>query len=62
MSPTGQTRIAAVIGDPVRHSLSPTLMNAAFEATGIDWSYVALEVAAMQLPDALAGVRALGRG
>jgi shikimate dehydrogenase len=60
MSPTGKTRLAAVIGDPVSHSLSPTLMNAAFGATGLDWSYVALEVAAMQLPDALAGVRALG--
>ena len=47
MNPTGQTRLAAVIGDPVRHSLSPTLMNAAFGATGLDWSYVALEVAAM---------------
>jgi shikimate dehydrogenase len=60
MSPTGATRLAAVIGDPVRHSLSPTLMNAAFEATGLDWSYVALEVASARLPDAFAGVRALG--
>ena len=33
MSPTGTTRLAAVIGDPVRHSLSPTLMNAAFKAS-----------------------------
>ena len=60
MSPTGTTRLAAVIGDPVRHSLSPTLMNAAFEATGLDWTYVALEVASAGLPDAFAGVRALG--
>ena len=60
MAPTGATRLAAVIGDPVRHSLSPTLMNAAFEAVGLDWTYVALEVAAERLPDAFAGVRALG--
>jgi shikimate dehydrogenase len=60
MAPTGDTRLAAVIGDPVRHSLSPTLMNAAFAATGIDWTYVALEVASSRLPDALVGVRALG--
>ena len=60
MSPTGATRLAAVIGDPVRHSLSPTLMNAAFEAAGLDWTYVALEVASAGLPDAFAGVRALG--
>ena len=60
MAPTGATRLAAVIGDPVRHSLSPTLMNAAFDAAGLDWTYVALEVAAARLPDALVGVRALG--
>lgn len=60
MAPTGTTQLAAVIGDPVRHSLSPTLMNAAFAATGIDWTYVALEVAPTRLPDALVGVRALG--
>lgn len=60
MVPTGATRLAAVIGDPVRHSLSPTLMNAAFGAAGLDWTYVALEVAATRLPDALVGVRALG--
>ena len=60
MAPTGATRLAAVIGDPVRHSLSPTLMNAAFAAAGLDWTYVALEVAQSHLPDALVGVRALG--
>jgi shikimate dehydrogenase len=43
--PTGATRVAAVIGDPVRHSLSPTLHNAAFGATGLDWVFVALPTA-----------------
>ena len=60
MAPTGATRLAAVIGDPVRHSLSPTLMNTAFAAVHLDWTYVALEVRAASLPDAFAGVRALG--
>ena len=60
MAPTGATRLAAVIGEPVRHSLSPTLMNAAFEAVGLDWTYVALEVGQTRLPDALVGARALG--
>lgn len=60
MTPTGSTRLAAVIGAPVRHSLSPALMNAAFAATGLDWTYVALEVAPGRLPDALVGVRSLG--
>ena len=43
-APTGSTRLAAVIGAPVRHSLSPVLHNAAFAAVGLDWVYVALEV------------------
>jgi shikimate dehydrogenase len=43
---SGHTKVCAVIGDPVRHSLSPTLHNAAFAATGIDAVYVALPVAA----------------
>jgi len=60
MTPSGTTRLAAVIGAPVRHSLSPTLHNAAFAAAGLDWTYVALEVPAGRLPDALVGVRAMG--
>jgi shikimate dehydrogenase len=60
--PTGATRLAAVIGSPVRHSLSPVLHNAAFEAVGLDWVYVALEVAEGRVPEALAGMRALGIG
>jgi shikimate dehydrogenase len=43
---SGATRVAAVIGDPVSHSLSPALHNAAFATLGLDWVYVALEVAA----------------
>jgi shikimate dehydrogenase len=42
---SGRTRVAAVIGDPVRHSLSPAIHNAAFRALGLDWVYVALPVA-----------------
>ena len=41
---TGATRLAAVIGSPIRHSLSPTILNAAFAATGADWAFVALEL------------------
>ena len=55
-APTGGTRLAAVIGSPVRHSLSPVLHNAAFEAAGLDWVYVALEVAEGRVPEALAGI------
>ena len=59
---SGSTRLAAVIGAPVRHSLSPAIHNAAFRAAGLDWVYVALPVDAGGVPDALAGMRALGIG
>ena len=55
-------RLAAVIGSPVRHSLSPAIHNAAFEAVGLDWHYVAFEVAAGDCARALDGMRALGLG
>ena len=51
--------MAAVIGDPVRHSLSPALHNAAFQSLGLDWAYLAFEVARGEAGDAIAGVRAL---
>ncbi|MEZ5408763.1 MAG: hypothetical protein R2761_12110 [Acidimicrobiales bacterium] len=59
-APTGSTRLAAVIGDPVRHSLSPTIHNAAFAALGLDWVYVALPVAAGRGGEAVAAMRVLG--
>jgi len=59
-APSGATRVAAVIGDPVRHSRSPAILNAAFAAAGLDWVYLAFEVPAGAVPAALAGVRALG--
>jgi shikimate dehydrogenase len=43
---SGMTRLAAVIGDPVRHSRSPLIHNAAYDALDLDWVYVALPVAA----------------
>ena len=43
--PTGATQLTAVIGSPVRHSLSPTLHNAAFAAADRDWVMLAFEVA-----------------
>ena len=57
---SARTGVAAVIGSPVRHSLSPALHNAAFAAVGLDWVYLAFEVAPGGVPDALAGMRALG--
>lgn len=59
---TGATRLAAVIGSPVRHSRSPVLANAAFAAADIDWTMVALEVPEGQAGAAVAAVRTLGLG
>lgn len=61
-TPTGNTRVAAVIGWPVRHSRSPALVNAAFAAAGLDWTMVALEVAPGQAPAAIDAMGALGLG
>jgi shikimate dehydrogenase len=56
---SASTRVAAVIGDPVRHSLSPRLHNAAYRALGLDWIFVAFEVPAGGAPAAIDAARAL---
>lgn len=62
LSVTGRTRLAAVIGDPVRHSLSPIIHNTAFAAVGLDWVFVALPVAAGHGREAVRAMRALDIG
>ncbi|WP_419945107.1 shikimate dehydrogenase [Candidatus Poriferisodalis sp.] len=57
---SGDTKVAGVIGDPVRHSLSPALHNAGFAHLGLDWAYVAFEVPAGGGAGAVAAMRALG--
>ncbi|MGH9234313.1 MAG: shikimate dehydrogenase [Acidimicrobiales bacterium] len=59
---TGATRLAAVIGWPARHSLSPTIVNAAFAAAGLDWAYLAFEVPEGRGGDAVEAMRTLGLG
>lgn len=46
----------------MRHSLSPAIHNAAFRETGLDWIFVALEVAPGDCARALDGMRSLGIG
>lgn len=58
----GDTIVAGVIGSPVRHSLSPVIHNAAFDALGLDWAFVAFEVASGATAGAVEAVRALGLG
>lgn len=43
---TGRTEVVAVVGDPIGHSLSPTIHNAAFQASGLDWIMVPCRVLA----------------
>lgn len=59
---TARTRIAAVIGSPVRHSLSPAIHQAAFAAADLDWTFVAFEVAPGDGAAAVAAARTLGLG
>lgn len=54
------TRLVGIVGDPVSHSLSPRMQNAAFAAAGLDWAYVPLPVRAERLGDAVRGLVALG--
>ena len=58
--PQATTRVAAVIGDPVRHSLSPVLHNAAFRSLDLDWAFLAFEVPAGSAAAAVGAMRVLG--
>jgi shikimate dehydrogenase len=57
---TAQTRLVALLGHPVSHSLSPRMQNAAFAARGLDWAYVAVDVPPERLESAVRGLAALG--
>lgn len=60
MTITGGTRLAALIGTPVGHSLSPALLNAAAASAGVDLAFVAFDVSPSAVGAALDGVRAFG--
>jgi shikimate dehydrogenase len=56
---SGKTRICALIGDPVAHSMSPAMHNAAYRKMGLDYIYLALPVKSADLKAAVEGLRAL---
>jgi shikimate dehydrogenase len=59
-APRATTRLTAIFGDPVEHSLSPAMHNAAYAALGMDRAYVAFRVPPPALRAALAAIPALG--
>jgi shikimate dehydrogenase len=56
---SGKTGLLALVGQPVGHSLSPAMHNAAFVAEGLDFVYVCLDVDPDELPAAVRGMEAL---
>ena len=60
MTVNGKTRVCAIIGDPVEHSLSPMMHNAAFKKLGLNLVYVAFTVTPTKLKTALLGAKSLG--
>ena len=53
----GYTRLAAVVANPIKHSISPFIHNQAFESTHTNGVYVAWEVEATDLAETVANVR-----
>ena len=58
MEINAHTQLCCVIGNPVEHSLSPAIHNAAFQKLGLNFVYLAFQVQA--IGDAVKGLRALG--
>ena len=56
---SGTTTIAGVLGDPVHHSLSPVMQNAALRAMGLDWVFLALPAPAGELATVVRALEAM---
>ncbi len=54
------TKLCGVIGDPVKHTLSPVMHNRAIAELGIDYAYLAFNVKTSNLGASIEGMRALG--
>ena len=59
MNITGSTNIVGLIGNPVEHSFSPQMHNAAFKALNLDYTYVAFDVNPADLKTAINGAKSL---
>jgi shikimate dehydrogenase len=56
---SGKTQVCGVIGDPIEHTLSPIMHNAAFEALKLDYVFLAFKVKPAEVENAVSGMRAL---
>ncbi len=56
---SGKTGLCGVIGDPIEHTMSPAMHNAAFTQMGLDYVYVSFQVKEEELDQAIDGMRAL---
>ncbi len=59
MDISGRTIVCGLIGDPVAHSMSPAMQNAAFRRLGLDYAYVPFRVESGAIGAAVSAVRAL---
>lgn len=55
----GKTKVLGIIGDPIEHTRSPLMHNAAFKELGLNFCYLPFHVKPERLKDAIEGVRAL---
>ncbi len=56
---SAKTKICGLIGDPVEHSVSPAMHNAAFSSLGLDYIYLPFRVARDNLTKAIDGLKVL---
>ena len=56
---SGQTIVCGIIGDPIEHTMSPAMHNAAFKSLGMDYVYIPFKVKSMELRKAIEGIRGL---
>jgi shikimate dehydrogenase len=59
MDISGKTKVCGVIGDPIEHTLSPIMHNAAFNALNLDYVFLAFKVKPAEVENAMNGMRAL---
>ncbi len=61
-TPTAHTRLIALLGNPVGHSISPRVQNAAFQHAGVDGVYLALRCDSRDVAGLLRGIAGAGGG